>query len=157
MTNINYAYNRFCIERFPLPSESQVAALEERIRVTFPDDFREFILEFNGGYFNEPDIETVGDAPPSVLKCLFGIDASHPSSELGSRSSIVLFEDNDPPKILPIGSTPTGGLIILGVEPEVRGVIFLKQAWGNSYYLADGIEEFFDLLHTPPAAADTDL
>ncbi len=51
----------------------------------------------------------------------------------------------------------------LGVEPGSRGVlnstltapgdgrgtIYLKQAFGDFYYLADGIEEFFSLLRDP--------
>jgi hypothetical protein len=62
----------------------------------------------------------------------------------------VLFDDNDPPKILPIGGTPMGGLIILDTAPgEGRGDIWLKQAFGDFYYLADGIEEFFGLLREP--------
>jgi hypothetical protein len=40
-----------------------------------------------------------------------------------------------------------GGLIILDTAPgEERGSIFLKQAFGDFYYLTDGIERFFALL-----------
>ncbi len=43
-----------------------------------------------------------------------------------------------------------GGLIILDTAPgEGRGDIWLKQAFGDFYYLADGIEEFFGLLREP--------
>jgi hypothetical protein len=42
MTTIQYAYSRFSIKRFPLPSEAQLQKLEQRIKVTFPDDYRQF-------------------------------------------------------------------------------------------------------------------
>lgn len=43
-----------------------------------------------------------------------------------------------------------GGLIILDTVPgEGRGEIYYKQAFGEFYWLAEGIEEFFTLLREP--------
>ena len=39
--------------------------------------------------------------------------------------------------------------IVLIAEHEGRGEIFLKQAFGDFYVLAEGIEEFFGLLREP--------
>jgi hypothetical protein len=151
MITIEYAYRRFSRERFPLPTEAQVRALEERIKVDFSDDYRNFLLEFNGGYFTEPEITPVGEGcPQDALTFLSGIAANHWEAELGDQRTMGLFDDNDPPKILPIGDTAMGGLIILDTAPgEGRGKIYLKQAFGDFYYLAEGIEEFFSLLHEP--------
>jgi hypothetical protein len=148
MKTIEYAYSRFSTKRFPVPSEAQLQALEQRIKLTFPDDYRRFVLEFNGGYFNEPDIVPVGEGcPPAILTFMCGIGASHEEAELGHISDLSLFDDNDPPKIVPIGGTPMGNLIILDTAPgEGRGTIYLKQAFGDFHYLADGIEDFFGLL-----------
>ena len=150
MMTIEYAYSRFCTKRFPLPTEMQVSALEQRIKIDFPDDYRQFLLEFNGGYFNEPEIEPGSDGcPQATLEMLFGMGAPHRVAELGRLSHLSLFDDNDPPIILPIGSTGMGGLIILITEPENCGNVFLKQEFGDFYYLADGIEEFCELLREP--------
>jgi hypothetical protein len=71
MTTIEYAYNRFSTKRFPLPSETQLDELEQRIKVDFPDDYRRFVLDFNGGYFNEPEITPVGEGcPPRFVDIL---------------------------------------------------------------------------------------
>jgi hypothetical protein len=128
-----------------------VRTLELRIKVEFPDDYRQFILDFNGGYFVEPDIESASEGcPQDALTFLSGIGAYHREAELGEPGILTLFDDNDPPKILPIGDTIMGGLIILDTAPgDGRGTIYLKQAFGDFYYLADGIEEFFTLLHEP--------
>jgi hypothetical protein len=61
-------------------------------------------------------------------------------------SSLALFDDNDPPLIVPAGHTSMGGLIIPITERAGRGEIYLKQAFGDFYYLAAGIEQFFELL-----------
>jgi hypothetical protein len=151
MNTIEFAYRRFARERFPRPTEAQVRALEKQIKVEFPLDYRNFLLEFNGGYFIELEIATVGEGcPQDALTFLSGITASHWEAELGDKRKMGLFDDNDPPKILPIGDTAMGGLIILDTAPgDGRGSIYLKQAFGDFYYLADGIEEFFSLLREP--------
>ena len=126
--------------------------VQSRIGVTFPDDYRRYLLEFNGGYFNGPEITPVGEGCPlEVLEILCGIGASHEEAELGMPSDIALFDDNDPPKIVPIGYTGMGGLIILDTAPgEGQGAVFLKKEFGDFFYLTDGIEEFFGLLRDPP-------
>jgi hypothetical protein len=66
---------------------------------------------------------------------------------LGLPRRTLLFDDNDPPKILPIGLTGVGGLIILDVVPgNGQGNIFLKVAWGDFYYLCESIKDFWELL-----------
>lgn len=148
MVAIEFAYRAFCEERFPLPTEEQVAALERRIGVRLPNDFREFVLSFNGGYFSEPDITPpVPECPADCLHFVRGIGASHPSAELASESSLTIFSDNDPVQVLPIGYTLMGNLLILLTDPEKRGTVMLKIAFSDRYFLlAEGIEEFFSLL-----------
>jgi hypothetical protein len=128
-----------------LPSEQQVADLEKRIKASFPPDFRQFILEFNGGVFNEPDIlPPSDDCPKDRLTLIYGIGASHPSCELGSQASMLLFDDNDPPPIVPIGYTLMGNLIYLDTDPDSKGRIGLHKAFSDdSYLLANNIEDLF--------------
>jgi hypothetical protein len=151
MNPIELAYARFSRKRFPLPTEAQVRALEERIKVELPAEYRKFILEFNGGYFNEPDIApVVTGCPHDALTQLNGIGAPSWAAELGDARNMGLFDDNDPPKILAIGDTAMGGLIILSTGlGDSCGSIHLKKAFGDFYFLADSIERFFSLLREP--------
>lgn len=148
---IEAAYRAYCRERFPLPTEKDVADLEQRIGVSLPDDFRQFVLEYNGGYFVEPDIvPPCKEWPVDALTSIFGIGASHPTAELASGESLAIFTDNDPPQVVPIGDTIMGNLILLVTHPEGRGSIVLKIAFSDqSFLLAGGIEEFFRLLREP--------
>lgn len=142
-------YERFNDERFPGVTEKQIAELEDKINVTFPDLYREFILRYNGGYFSEPLILDDPDfnRPQSWLESLSGINAIHGFAELGSEASIAVFDDNDPVQLVPIGNTMRNYLILLVVDPteDDYGHIALK-TFDQTYLLADNIVEFFDLI-----------
>jgi hypothetical protein len=148
MTNIENAYGRFSKQRFPLPTEPQVSALEELIGVVLPNEYRQFVLQYNGGYFKCPEITPVGEGcPVSNLHVMYGIGTGQERAELAKPLDLALFDDNTPPKIVPVGYTGTGGLIILDIAPgDGNGVIYLKKEFGDFFYLTDGIEAFFALL-----------
>jgi hypothetical protein len=145
MSYITTAYQRFNTEKFPLPSEKEIVELEDRIGVALPWDYRHYVKEYNGGYFDDPLIRCA-DCKPDGLGSMYGIRATHPYHELGSDRTVHLFDDNWPAKILPIGSTAMGALIILVTEEEGRGEIYLKVAFGGFHFLADDIDGFFALL-----------
>ena len=152
MSFIDDTYRQFSTQRFPLPSVARLDALEERLAVRFPQDYREYILAFNGGYFDEPEIFTHDDdgSRGSALLCMLGIGTTHPEAELGDRAKIEMFEENDPPQLLPIGFSGMGVLILLVTRQEDDyGAIFLKKPFGDFYHIADSIEEFFGLLQWP--------
>lgn len=143
---IAYAYESFCETRFPLPSEADVTALEQRIGVTLPDDYRRYLLEYNGGFFDDALIPQHGeDRPLTELETMNGIGAADECAELGLRQDILLFDDNEPPQILPIGRTLGNYLILLVTHPDENGSILLR-TFTESFWLADGIEDFFALL-----------
>jgi hypothetical protein len=148
--SIAEAYQLFCTERFPLPTEKDVRDLETRISVSFPADYRLFLLQYNGGFFNEPQITPpIPECPVDRLTFLSGIRATHRSAELGRPGDLAIFDDNDPPQVVPIGYTIMGNLILLVTHPEGYGRILLR-TFDESFWLADGIEDFFELLRTPP-------
>ncbi len=160
---VEVAYRKFCTKRFSLPAENEVLRVESRIGVALPDDYRFFLREHNGGFFNEPRIAPpTTDCPDDHLTCLHGIGAGHPVAELASDHDLALFDENYPVQVLPIGCTISGGLILLITCLEGRGRILLKEAFGESFYLCNGIGTFFGLLCEPtvggwcvgPAALD---
>jgi hypothetical protein len=148
MGSIDDVYQKFCRRRFPLPPESTVAALEHRIGIRLPADFRAFVLAYNGGFFRSPSIRPVGQGcPEDALDFLSGIDASHPCAELASERDLTLFDDNEPVQVLPIGYTVIGNLLILLTDPENAGAIMLKRMYSDDYFLlARTMDQFFSLL-----------
>jgi hypothetical protein len=151
MSAIDLACRCFATERFRLPTVKQLDELEDCIHVRFPEDYRRFILKYNGGFFKEPEIvtETEG-AGGCSLRFLHGINATHSTAELGDPSTIELFEENDPPQIVPIGETGMGGLILLVTSQEDDdGAIVLKKPFGDFFRIASSIAEFFELIRVP--------
>lgn len=139
-------YAKYCKTRFPLPKESQVKALEKKLGVPLPKAYREFLLEFNGGFFRDPDIKTQDSAcPEDSLAQLNGIGASLPCADIGSPANLSLFEDNTPAKILPIGYTLMGNLLLLDLVGKTAGRVLLKVAFSKKVFVvADSISELLE-------------
>jgi len=163
--SIATVYEEFCTTHFPLPTEADVANLELQIGVSLPLNYRRFLLEYNGGYFisspehisspriiRPADCEGDGDFPSAWLDSMYGIgeDNSEDNSiaQLGESEDIAIFDDNDPPQILPIGNTLKNYIILLVTHPDENGSILLR-TFDESFWLADGIEDFFELLVSP--------
>jgi hypothetical protein len=147
MDAIAQAYAAFCEEQFPLPSEEKVADLERRFGISFPPEYRRFLLEYNGGFFKTPLVQPPSeDCPNSYLDVMYGIGASHKSAELDEHQ-IALFDDNFPAQIVPIGYSATGHLYYILPHPDDNGLIGLKPpSESKFFFLADSIDEFFALL-----------
>jgi hypothetical protein len=150
MSIIDHAYSRWCDNRFATPTEQDILDLEERISARLPDHYREFLLGWNGGIFKEPRI--IGgqeDHPVESLVYLSGIHASVQIAELGNKRDLALFDDNEPPIIMPIGATRTGCLLMITtVTGETDdGVVFLRTIGQENFYLCDSMVEFFLLLN----------
>ncbi|WP_165226782.1 SMI1/KNR4 family protein [Aquisphaera insulae] len=151
MNVIDAVYDRFCESRFKLPSPLEVAELERSLGADFPKDYREFLLEYNGGTFAEPEIVPPDDeCPVDCLTFLCGVGATFDVAELGSTMGLNVFEDNVPCQVLPIGYTLMGNMLLLILRDEDHGCILLKAAWSSEcFFLANGIEEFLTLLREP--------
>ena len=111
----------------------------------FPPDYRQFLFSYNGGEFNEPVIRSPSDEfPEAAVWFMYGLNAVEPTTELARPFDLALFDDNSPPQVLRIGSTPMGHLILLITHPDPAdyGTVGFKMAFGASYFLANGINDF---------------
>ena len=117
MSNIERVYALYIKERFPLPSERDVVALEKRINVRLPPEYRHFVLNYNGGWLKAHRLLLPPEIMPDHLDCLYGIGADHERAELGKMRDMLLFSDNNPPEVVVVGSTALGNLLVLGVHP----------------------------------------
>ena len=119
MSNIYDAYKEFSTERFPNIVESDIVSFEERVRIRLPSDYRQFLVNFNGGYFSEPQIvHGNNEVPIDRLTFMHGIRSIHPEAELGKEEDIAMFDDNNPPEIIPVGCTIMGNLVLLVTHPD---------------------------------------
>ena len=149
MSAIEQAYSKWCEQQFPRPSEQDILDLEHRINARFSDHYRDYLLDWNGGMFRWPTIfhPTESHSVGEVLY-LNGIHASVDFAELGRALDLSLFEDNDPPIVLPIGTTTANDLIMLSmvIGDEADGMVILRTIDQENIHLGDTMDEFFALL-----------
>jgi hypothetical protein len=144
--SIDIVYKKYLEEPFACPDVARVEELESQLQVTLPVDYREFLLQYNGGFFLEPEFRGPDEnCPVDQLTYLHGLGATHPSAELGKRRDIAIIDDNLPVKLLPIGYTLMGNFIVLATREVDRGVILLK-TFRDWHFLSDDIFRFFTLL-----------
>jgi hypothetical protein len=67
-----HVINRNCLQDVlhdhnPLPSLRDVELLEARLGIQFPEDFRDYLLNYNGGYFDRALLSSVSDANHFML------------------------------------------------------------------------------------------
>jgi hypothetical protein len=133
--------------RNPDCSGEELSRFEERFKVVLPKDYRDFLLETNGGYYN--DVVLIDPVSERVLRLdyLHGL-YSEPNGCARLDDGIFLFDGNVPVIVLPIGATTGGHLFFLSFDDNgVEEGIALKLAFENeSVYLADTFTEFFGML-----------
>lgn len=114
-------------------STSKVDTLSEELKVDLPEDYRQFLVEYNGGkptdrYLTFSSSEILTDDSELVLGVMFGIDVDRSDSlyfwsdehgdELPDSSIIIGREDN------------SGFLVLVNTEDD-KGVYF----WDNTHAL----------------------
>ncbi len=143
---------------YPPVSEADVQRYEQRLGVTFPDDYRKFLLTTNGGiptphYLDVPDENHV-----VWVGFLYAIKNEHDISDLvyeladlSSRMSGKL-----PDGFIVIGHDPGDSKFLLGTKGEHAGQVWFwdtarqmstTSASENTYWLADSFTNFLNGLH----------
>jgi hypothetical protein len=136
--------------------EDAIAAAEKRMGRSIPPDFRDFLLEHNGGHPDPARFDIPGAEQPrnSRVSFLFGVDVQR---SLNVEYFVSTFEGRIPPEMFPIGRDPGGNLILMGAEGADAGKIFFWHHEGeaedgepptreNVVAVADGLGEFLKSL-----------
>jgi hypothetical protein len=139
-------------EGFGGVSRERVSAFEREYRLRLPQDYREFLVTYNGGY---PDLTqfTIAEAGTDALVHYFiGLGTAQ------ARDLVFWLEryrEEVPAHFLIIGRDPGGNLLVLGCEGATDpGVYYWDHAHAltgssderNTYYLAPSFSEFIDAL-----------
>ncbi len=138
-------------------SESDIVRFESHLDITLPEEYRNFLLQHNGGE-PEPDEFVVPgwSGESSAISRFFSIVDN---SESGLTHEITTYRNRIPDSIIPIGVDPGDNLICIGVGEQNRGVIFFwdhddelddngtsRMDFSNVYTIAGNLEEFLENL-----------
>src|SRR5262245_34990626 len=101
-------------ERGPQVTEAQIRAFEETFGHSLPDDYRQFLLDLNGGR----PVKANREFDLGVINCLFSLDDTEDeSSDLATRASWSRATLPNP-DLLFIGHDDGGARILLALAGE---------------------------------------
>jgi len=136
-------------------TETAVTAAEKVLGVAFPEDYRRFLLEHNGGS-PVPDAFFIKDVNQyAIVDCFFGVD--RPSDDLLRYFSEI--EDRIPGAHVPIGVDPGNNVLLMDLSPEGTSKVYywddlmaFEQSTDeeNTYLVAASFSDFLDKLQPFP-------
>lgn len=140
---------------FGKATQEMVNAFEQHIGFSLPEDYRKFLLEYNGGTplvkYAAFTIEELNEDIP--LDVLLGLGINN--LDLQKRNDDYM--DDLLPHCVIIGDDPGSGMIVLIDDPEMKGVYYWDHSFNfeqsneddNIYKIADSFQEFVDGLKNP--------
>jgi cell wall assembly regulator SMI1 len=142
-------------------TEKDIVELEQRLEMSLPSDYRQFLLRVNGGQ-PEPNAFPIRDSPRDthgLLDRLFSVDDKDTDYDILDNAEV--FRDRVPSDLLPIAFDPGGNLICLAVRGENRGKIYFwdhnneslprkTSDYHNVYFVANDFTELIDNLSELP-------
>ncbi|EOL45082.1 SMI1/KNR4 family protein [Enterococcus caccae] len=137
------------INGFGYVSDVDILSLEEKFDIVFPDDYKEFLENYNGGLPKKNYLIThlANTGEEIVLGSLLGISENE-NFDLGTW--FFEYEDELPPSSFIIGTEYNSGLFIMITIGDEKGVYFWDDAQElegssdeeNVYWVADTFNGF---------------
>ena len=124
--------------------EKHLEEFEKKYNFTFPDQYRKFLLKYNGG--DTPKTEFKFNRREFILLGFYGLGNVRKVSNYECIDSWLLeieFKDN----VIRIGSIVHGDKVLIGLEGEIRGKIYLRYSHGPKKYikLCDDFKSFTEM------------
>lgn len=109
----------------PRVADEDVQRFEQRIGHALPPDYRQFLLDLNGGYAPSSNCVFRVRQDETVLNTLYSLNADDESDDLATRQLYPKYPNNNLPKdALAIGYDEGGGRIVLPLAGPHRGEIW---------------------------------
>jgi len=148
------------VNEFGPTSPEAIAEFEARWRVLLPLEYKQFLLNSNGGW-PKPDVFEVPGwhGRGSALDAFFGLHEGRKTEQLDRAMNV--YDERVPPDLIPIAHDPYGNNICIGWKGQRAGKIYFwdhedeldengefVQDYRNVYLIADSLQEFLDGLTT---------
>ncbi|MBC1780367.1 SMI1/KNR4 family protein [Listeria booriae] len=125
---------------------------EQRYNLKLAEDYKKFLLDFNGGYADPNVFKISKEQGESALNTLYGLGIDDEYDELAS-----VYESLDgiiPSGFISIADDSGGNQICLGVDDDYFGKVFvwihdmeIEEDMDNMFLLADDFKLFLDNLY----------
>lgn len=124
-------------------------SFEHNYNITLPRDYRDFLIEYNGGYPNPGTYKISYELGESILNIFYGIGNMYDNLE----KKIDIFDEILEIGFIPIADDPCGNQICIGINKEYFGQIY---HWAHDkehdevesmYFLSESFKEFLESLY----------
>ena len=130
-------------------SIGNLESFEQNQNITLPKDYRDFLLEYNGGYPNPGVYKISDELGESILNIFYGIGSMYDNLE----KKFDIFDEILEIGFIPVADDPSGNQICIGINKEYFGQIFHwahdeeHDEMENMYFLSNNFNEFLDSLY----------
>ncbi len=126
-------------------------AIEKKLSVSLPADYKEFLLKHNGIYTEDSIVKIDAIEEETLLNALFSCD-NQLNRALTLEYWNTEYKDDIPEGALLIGDFQDGGFLLLIPAGNDKGVYYYDHAFtfessdddGNTYFLADTFDAFIN-------------
>lgn len=133
-------------------SNEKIEEFEKENEVKFPELYKGFLLQWNGGKVS-PNLFVISDEQgSSVLSVFYGIGEMYDNL----ADFIDIMDERIPLGFIPIGDDPSGNVICIGTESVYYDKVYFwdhelepedANDMSNMHFLANNINEFLDKLY----------
>ncbi|KQO04980.1 SMI1/KNR4 family protein [Paenibacillus sp. Leaf72] len=142
MTNMNRQNEKITID--------DISEFEFKYELKLPDQYKHFLLKFNGGYPQASTFKISDEEGESVVNKFYGI-----GDMKGSLAKIFEILDGElPAGFISIANDPGGNEICIGIGEKYFGNIYLwihdmdsDEEMSNMFLLSSSFDDFFDNLY----------
>ena len=147
----------------PPITEGDVAELENKLKISLPQSYRDFLLRTNGGC-PERDLFPIpgfDQSPFGRIQIFLGIH--HPIGSCNLDQTRESLADRIPNHLLVIASTGVADEICMSLAPDTRGSVYywdgvhVSSTYGTLYLVANSFEEFLERLYSDELSPKIDV
>jgi SMI1-KNR4 cell-wall len=132
-------------------SQQQIQSLEEKIGFALPQDYKNFLIQTNGGRLEDSTFY-VGELEQDILMNVFYGYEVEKDKVLNIVFWLDKYNDEIPEQSLLIGNEPGGAFILYIPYGDDCGVYFYDDSYvfpqssdeQNTYYIAETFQEFYE-------------
>ncbi|MDF7669754.1 SMI1/KNR4 family protein [Orbaceae bacterium ESL0721] len=135
-------------------SNRDIEHIENELKISFPDDYKQFLVNYNGGSveLNESNQLAIDGLSEKVtIDVLYGINTGYDNANIDFWTD-KLKEDLLPETII-IGDSIMHGFFVMICSGELKGIYYWDDTYyfetsndeGNTYWIASTFTEFMQL------------
>lgn len=139
-------------------NNKELSDLESKLNITFPNDFKEFLLQNNGGIPNPNVFDFInrdGYNANSFVHYFYAVYDGNDYDSLESNYLLYSSEKRLPSNIIPIAGDAFGNLICISISGDDYGKIYFwdhelegqSESYDNMSLIKNNFNEFISNLH----------